>query len=107
MCIRDSVTSLALALTWTPTLSHYFIRSRGRRRRSEELDEAPSRGMRVYGTVLRFTLEHRLALALFTVVLLSLIHICHRTTGARRRDGALRRHQGADSGGAAPARRRG
>ena len=31
------LTSLALALTWTPTLSHYFIRARAR---------APSRGRR-------------------------------------------------------------
>ena len=76
------VTSLALALTWTPTLSHYFIRSRGRRRRSEELDEAPSRGMRVYGTVLRFTLEHRLALALFTVVLIGASYVCYSRLGS-------------------------
>src|SRR5207245_7496799 len=30
------LTSLALALTWTPTLSHYFIRSRGRGRANDE-----------------------------------------------------------------------
>ena len=30
------LTSLALALTWTPTLSHYFIRSAAPRRRADE-----------------------------------------------------------------------
>jgi len=30
------LTSLGLALTWTPTLSHYFIRSRGRGRANDE-----------------------------------------------------------------------
>ncbi len=75
------VTSLALALTWTPTLSHYFIRSRGRRR-PEELGEAPRRGMRVYGSVLRFALEHRLALALFTVALIGASYVCYTRLGS-------------------------
>jgi len=75
------VTSLALALTWTPTLSHYFIRSHGRRP-PEELDDAPSRAMRVYGSVLRFTLEHRLALALFTVVLIGGSYFCYSRLGS-------------------------
>src|ERR1017187_327196 len=75
------VTSLALALTWTPTLSHYFIRSRGRRR-AEEVDDTPSRGMRVYGSVLRFALEHRLVLALFTVALIGASYVCYSRLGS-------------------------
>ena len=75
------VTSLALALTWTPTLSHYFIRSRGRQN-PEQFDEAPSRGMRAYGSVLRFALEHRLALALFTVVLIGASYVCYSRLGS-------------------------
>jgi len=75
------VTSLALALTWTPTLSHYFIRSRGRRP-PEEVDKTPSRGMRVYGNVLRFALEHRLALALFTVALIGGSYFCYSRLGS-------------------------
>jgi CzcA family heavy metal efflux pump len=75
------VTSLALALTWTPTLSHYFIRSRGRHR-AEEVDDAPSRGMRAYGSVLRFALEHRLVLALFTVVLIGASYVCYSRLGS-------------------------
>jgi len=75
------VTSLALALTWTPTLSHYFIRRRGRHN-PEEVDEVPSRGMRAYGGVLRFALEHRLALALFTAVLIGASYVCYTRLGS-------------------------
>ena len=39
------LTSLALALTWTPTLSHYFIRSKGKEKASGHEGE-PSRAMR-------------------------------------------------------------
>ena len=74
-------TSLALALTWTPTLSHYFIRRRGRHS-AEQLDEAPRRGMRAYGSVLRFTLEHRLALALFTLALIGASYVCYSRLGS-------------------------
>jgi CzcA family heavy metal efflux pump len=75
------ITSLALALTWTPTLSHFLIRRRGRRN-PEEFDETPSRGMRVYGSVLRFTLEHRLVLGLFTVVLIGASYVCYSRLGS-------------------------
>jgi CzcA family heavy metal efflux pump len=75
------VTSLALALTWTPTLSQYFIRSRGRRR-AQEVDDVPSRGMRVYGSVLRFALEHRLAMALFTMALIGASYACYSHLGS-------------------------
>ncbi|HEY1220326.1 MAG: efflux RND transporter permease subunit [Bryobacteraceae bacterium] len=74
-------TSLALALTWTPTLSHYLIRSRSRRR-PEEIDDAPPRAMRAYRSVLRFTLEHRLALALFTVALIGASYFCYSRLGS-------------------------
>jgi multidrug efflux pump subunit AcrB len=50
------LTSLALALTWTPTLSHYFIGSRGARagRRHETV---PPRLMNVYERTLRMILR--------------------------------------------------
>jgi multidrug efflux pump subunit AcrB len=58
------LTSLALALTWTPTLSHYLIRSRGRRRFE---GRATLRPPAVADARLRarpaITLEHKLVLA--------------------------------------------
>ncbi|MGD0665984.1 MAG: efflux RND transporter permease subunit [Bryobacteraceae bacterium] len=77
------VTSLALALTWTPTLSHYLIRRRGRRRPEElEQEQAPPRAMRVYAGVLRFALEHRFALGLFTVALIGASYVCYTRLGS-------------------------
>ncbi len=75
------VTSLALALTWTPTLSHYLIRRRGRRR-PEELKHTPPRAMRVYAGVLQFALEHRLAMGLFTVALIGASYVCYTRLGS-------------------------
>ena len=78
-------TSLALALTWTPTLSHYLIRRHGRPR-PEPADDAmgasPPGVLRVYGSVLRFTLENRMALAVFTVVLVGASYACYTRLGS-------------------------
>ena len=57
------LTSLALALTWTPTLSHFFIRQRRGGRGARAAHAFPPWLMRPYERVLRFTLEHQLALA--------------------------------------------
>lgn len=73
------LTSLALALTWTPTLSHYFIRQRGTRAGGHE--SISPRIMRPYERVLRFTLAHRLLLAVFTVVLIAVSYLCFRSLG--------------------------
>jgi multidrug efflux pump subunit AcrB len=72
------LTSLALALTWTPTLSHYFIRSH--KRHAEHSTQG--RGMRFYARSLRFTLEHPLVLALFAVVLIAGSYLCYQHTGS-------------------------
>ena len=59
------LTSLALALTWTPTLSHYFLRAKRANARAEDLARHAT-GMlgrvaiRIYERVLRFVLEHPL-----------------------------------------------
>jgi multidrug efflux pump subunit AcrB len=74
------LTSLALALTWTPTLSHYLIRSQGSRGRHAEA--VPPRLMRAYERVLRFTLEHPLALAVFTILLIGGAYECYDHTGS-------------------------
>ncbi|HUK17819.1 MAG TPA: efflux RND transporter permease subunit [Bryobacteraceae bacterium] len=75
------LTSLALALTWTPTLSHFFIRSRSDRNLLEH-QEVPPRLMRAYARVLRFTLEHRLMLGLFAVVLIGASYFCYTQLGS-------------------------
>ncbi len=74
------LTSLALALTWTPTLSHYLIRSRGTRRESH--DAVPGWMMRPYERTLRFALEHRLLLGLFVVGLIGASYLCYKNTGS-------------------------
>ena len=74
------LTSLALALTWTPTLSHYFIRKRHAGR--GEGHNVPPRVMRAYERVLRLALEHPFVLALFSLVLIAGSYVCYQTTGS-------------------------
>ena len=73
------LTSLALALTWTPTLSHYLLRSRSGRGPGHE--SVSPRLMSVYERVLRFTLEHKLALAVFAVLLVAGSYFCFQHIG--------------------------
>ncbi|MBV9506698.1 MAG: efflux RND transporter permease subunit [Acidobacteriia bacterium] len=75
------LTSLALALTWTPTLSHYLIRSRGARRTHHEVPGGAGRVTRVYERVLRFTLRYPLALTLFVAALVAGSYLCYRSLG--------------------------
>ncbi|MGH9411474.1 MAG: efflux RND transporter permease subunit [Vicinamibacterales bacterium] len=94
------LTSLALALTWTPTLSQFFIRRHlaehetpPARTREEELqhvlaaEEASMRGffgrvIRRYEGWLRWALEHPWALAGFSVVLVVLSFLSYRALGS-------------------------
>ncbi|HWF84866.1 MAG TPA: efflux RND transporter permease subunit, partial [Vicinamibacterales bacterium] len=63
------LTSLGLALTWTPTLSHFFIRDRkGSRPEGQGHSGVSPRVMRVYERVLRVTLERPLLLVLGSVI---------------------------------------
>ncbi len=75
------LTSLALALTWTPALSQYFLRNR-RSAGAEERETVPAWLMRVYERTLRFTLAHPLVLALSTVLLIGGAWLCYRHTGS-------------------------
>src|SRR5690242_18553450 len=80
------LTSLALALTWTPTLSHYLLR-KPRQRREEAEDEHVRRGLmgRVlsfYERVLRFALQRRLVLALFCAILIVASYACYKALGS-------------------------
>src|SRR5471032_555261 len=82
------LTSLALALTWTPTLSHYFLRSkRGQAAApAEAAHEQNGRVMRfvlrIYERVLRFALGHRLVLAAFCILLVAGSYLCYTRTGS-------------------------
>jgi CzcA family heavy metal efflux pump len=75
------LTSLGLALTWTPTLSHYFIRQRTANSSREHEGISP-RIMRPYERILRTTLEHPALLALFSVVLIGASYLCFRSLGS-------------------------
>jgi CzcA family heavy metal efflux pump len=81
------LTSLALALTWTPTLSHYFLKKPRERAEGEEHEpglrrELLGRVMNVYERVLRFALEQRWALALFCVALIVASYFCYNALGS-------------------------
>jgi CzcA family heavy metal efflux pump len=73
------LTSLALALTWTPTLSHYFIRQQKHGHASEA---GPGRLMRIYERTLRTTLQHPLILAVFALALIGGSYLCYTHTGS-------------------------
>jgi CzcA family heavy metal efflux pump len=79
------LTSLALAVTWTPTLSHYLLR--GRTANPEAHSKAPATGfmgglVRIYDRALRFTLSYPLALAAGCVVLIAASFFCYRALGS-------------------------
>ena len=77
------LTSLALALTWTPTLSHYFLRNRrGNTGSAARHESVPRWLMTAYERTLRFALEHRLVLAFFTIVLIAVSYFCYKNTGS-------------------------
>ncbi len=84
------LTSLALALSWTPTLSHFLIRDR----RATEPSGAPvlrGHGVRsgfmtqlagIYGKTLRVTLRHPIVTALMCVLLIVASFVCYRALGS-------------------------
>ena len=76
------LTSLALALTWTPTLSHYFLRSRRDGEVGRHHDTVPPWLMNAYERTLRFALEHPLVLGLFTILLIGGSYFCYTHTGS-------------------------
>ena len=76
------LTSLALALTWTPTLSHYFLRARRSGAPHRRHETVPLWLMNSYERTLRFALEHPLVLALFTIVLIAGSYLCYMHTGS-------------------------
>ena len=75
------LTSLVLALTWTPTLSHFFIRERRGAARGEH-ESVPNWLMRPYERLLRFVLEHPLILAVSVILLIGASYLCYKNTGS-------------------------
>jgi CzcA family heavy metal efflux pump len=79
------LTSLALALTWTPTLSHYFLRrSSGGRRESH--DVAPTTGVlgrivRLYDRMIRFAIARPALLATAGVIFIAASYLCYHALG--------------------------
>src|SRR5205823_4386627 len=70
------LTSLALALTWTPTLSHYLLRSRAAR-----TEHTMGTLARVYDRALRFTLDYPIALAAGCMALIVASYFCYGALG--------------------------
>ncbi|HEY6347191.1 MAG TPA: efflux RND transporter permease subunit [Bryobacteraceae bacterium] len=71
------VTSLALALTWTPTLSHYLLRSS----RPSEGGRWMSWLRRIYSRSLRFVLDHPFALVAGCIALIAGSYFCYQALG--------------------------
>jgi len=81
------LTSLVFALTWTPTLSHYFIRQR--RASSESNTPKPREGaglmgrlVRVYEWVLRRALAHPIILTAMILALVGGSYFCYQAVGS-------------------------
>jgi CzcA family heavy metal efflux pump len=78
------LTSLVLALTWTPTLSYFLLRRKSAHVHGE--DGAPTGFMgrvnRWYDRTLRFVLAYPLALAAGSVVLIVASFFCYRALGS-------------------------
>jgi CzcA family heavy metal efflux pump len=72
------LTSLALALTWTPTLSHFLLRNR---RGAEHPDSAVWLAP-LYGKALRVALEYRWVTALVALVLIAASILGYRALGS-------------------------
>jgi len=75
------LTSLALALTWTPTLSHYLIRSQAKHG-SGGHHSVPPALMRAYERVLKLVLKHKLVLAAFSLILVAGSYLCYVRIGS-------------------------
>jgi CzcA family heavy metal efflux pump len=73
------LTSLALALTWTPTLSHFLLK-RGTARTGHET--VSPRLLYAYEHTLRFTLEHKFVTALFALALIGGTWFAYNNTGS-------------------------
>jgi CzcA family heavy metal efflux pump len=75
------LTSLALALTWTPTLSHYFIRRRTRNVAPGTSHGVPPRLMQAYERTLRVTIARPALLIVGSVLVVVAAYGAYRLLG--------------------------
>ncbi len=75
------LTSLALALTWTPTLSHYLLSGKTKPHTSDS-DSVMRRLTTFYQAVLRYTLAKPFVLAVSSLALVGLSWFCFNTLGS-------------------------
>ncbi len=77
------LTSLVLALTWTPTLSHLLIHAKkGTRHEDESTHGFFGRVNRVYERTIKSALAHPLLLLLTCAVLIVVSFLCYRSLGS-------------------------
>jgi CzcA family heavy metal efflux pump len=79
------LTSLALALTWTPTLSHFLIRKgRARSKNGSDVQKAGvmARLGRFYGSCLRGALRHPLITGLACLLIVAASYLSYRALGS-------------------------
>jgi len=74
-------TSLALALTWTPTLSHFFIRRKAAGG-PPETRAVFGRVVKLYARLLRVALEHPVLLGVACLALITGSYFCYETLGS-------------------------
>ncbi len=81
------LTSLALALTWTPALSHLLLKSRGQGSHEGSIQhEIPKQGIlgrlvRVYERAMNMTLAHPFWTATLGLLLIAVSIVCYRSLG--------------------------
>ena len=71
-------TSLVLALTWTPALSHLLLRSRGKPKEASATDSVT----RFYERALKMALARPLVLTVVCFLLIGASFVCYRTLGS-------------------------
>src|SRR5579885_775018 len=76
------LTSLVLALTWTPTLSHYFLRRSGGADGPRRHESLPPRLLNFYERALRIALERKWAVALFSVAVIGIAWLAFTSIGS-------------------------
>jgi CzcA family heavy metal efflux pump len=79
--------SLGLALSWTPTLSHFFIREKPHTRGEVPTEPEESRGLfgglvRLYAKVLRTALAHPVLLTILIVAVIGGSYFCYQSLGS-------------------------